>query len=92
MACGAVITAVGGPCKGVIGYVPVPREWPEQQVRIAEEDISPEVTVSYETVEGGAKIMPIKIPNLEAGKEAKAVVTLRDSPQPVVGPGEDRRL
>ncbi len=73
--CGMVITAAGGPCKGVIGYVPVPRDWPEQQVRIAEEDISPEVTVSYETVEGAAKIMLIKIPYLDGGKEAKAVVT-----------------
>ena len=59
--CGMVITAAGGACQGVIGYVPVPSDWPEQQVKIVEEDVSPEVTVSYETVEGAAKIMTFKI-------------------------------
>ena len=31
---GMQITAVGGPCRGIVGTVPVPTEWPEQQVRV----------------------------------------------------------
>ena len=31
---GVVITAVGGPCKSIVGYVPVPIEWPEQTVKV----------------------------------------------------------
>ena len=55
--------------------MPVPKEWPEQQVRVAEEHVSPEAVISYETVEGAARIMTIKIAHIDAGKEVTAVVT-----------------
>ena len=73
--CGVIITAVGGACRGLTGYVPVPKEWPEQQVKVAEESISPEAVINYETVEGSAKVMKIQIAHVDAGKEVKAVVT-----------------
>jgi transglutaminase-like putative cysteine protease len=73
--CGMVVTAVGGACKGIVGYAPVPIEWPEQQVQVLEEDVSPGVKISYQIVDGTAKVMTVKIPHLEAGREARAVVT-----------------
>ena len=84
--CGVVITAVGGACSGLHGYVPVPKEWPEQQVRVAEEEISPQVAVGYESIEGGAKIMTFKVANLESGHEAKAVITFEISRNQLLAP------
>jgi len=71
---GMVITAVGGPCGGT-GTAPIPTDWPEQQVEIAEEDISPNVRVTYPNIEGQGRQMVVTVLNLPAGQEAKAVVT-----------------
>jgi hypothetical protein len=73
---GITITASGGPCKNIVGYAPIPIEWPEQQVSIVKEDVSPGVKIDYELREKTAKVMTIKIPQLTAGQEVKAVVTL----------------
>jgi transglutaminase-like putative cysteine protease len=72
---GVVITAVGGPCKSIVGYVPVPIEWPEQTVKVVEQDISPGVKVSYQTLDETAKLMVLHIPLIAAGEQAKAVMT-----------------
>ena len=74
---GVVVKAVGGACKGISGYIPVPYSWPEQEVTINKggEDVSPEVRISYETVDGGARIMKFNIAQLPAGKEVKAIIT-----------------
>ena len=73
---GMIIKAIGGACRGLAGYVPVPTDWPEQQVQTVEEDISPGVKVYYETVDGGVKVMSVHIAQLPAGEEAKAVITI----------------
>jgi hypothetical protein len=73
---GMVIKASGGACRGMTGYAPVPTDWPEQEVNIVEEDISPEAKVSYEMVDGGVRIMNVKVGLLGAGNEAKALVTV----------------
>ena len=72
---GLIIKASGGACRGLTGYAAVPTEWPEQDVSVVEEDISPEVKLHYETLNGGVKIMSFKIAQLAAGQEAKALVT-----------------
>ena len=72
---GLVVTAEGGPCSGIYATLPVPAEWPEQKVRVASEDVSPFVrTVRYRALPGGVKQM-VEIPELPAGKQARAVVT-----------------
>lgn len=71
---GMIVTASGGTCRGLAGYVPVPTEWPEQQVTVVEEDVSPEAKVNYEIVDGGVKIMNVRIQQLTSGQEAKALV------------------
>ena len=73
---GVVVTAVGGPCRGLYATTPVPAEWPEQQVRVVSEDFSPAVrSVRYRMLADGVKQMVISVPLLEAGEEARAVVT-----------------
>ena len=71
-----IVTAVGGSCKGIVGYVPVPVDWPEQQVTVVEEDISPSAKISYQTIGGTMKLMVVKIPMLPSGQTANALVTL----------------
>jgi len=72
---GVVIQASAGPCRSVVGYVPVPMEWPEQTVKIVQQDVSPGVKVSYQTLEESAKLMVVRIPWIANGEQAKAVVT-----------------
>ena len=72
---GVIITAGSGPCMGIVGYAPLPVAWPEQELSIVEEDISPLAKVKHEMVEGTVRVMVVSIPSLPAGQEAKALVT-----------------
>ena len=72
---GVKVTAVGGPCKGIVATVPVPLEWPEQQLKIVNEELTPTVKPVKYRVTGGLRQMLIEIPQLPAGQEAKAVIT-----------------
>lgn len=73
---GVIVTATGGPCRGLFATVPVPTDWPEQDVRIVEEAISPEVRdLRYRSLNGGVKQMLVDIPQLARGVEARALVT-----------------
>ncbi len=73
---GLIVRADSGPCRGLVGTAPVPADWPEQKVRILEEDFSPTARVSYQTVEGTVKQMIVQVPYLPAGEECRAVVTV----------------
>ncbi len=83
---GLIITATGGACKGLTGYFPIPTDWPEQQVKIINEDISSGVRVDYKIIDGTVKVMSMKIASLPAGQEAKAVVTLEVKRSPILPP------
>ena len=63
-----------GPCRGHSrAAIPVPMDWPEQQVRIIDEDVSPSVrTVKYRELGEGVKQMLITIPRLNANNEVHA--------------------
>jgi len=74
---GVTVLAVGGPCAGIVATLPMPMEWPEQQVKIVEEDISPTVkNVAQRLANRSVKQLIVDIPQLAAGQEAKAVLTL----------------
>lgn len=74
--CGLRITATTGPLANVMATIPVPMDWPEQQVQVLEEDISPTVgRVDYRPLGKGVRQMVIEIPQLPAGQEAHAIVT-----------------
>jgi hypothetical protein len=72
---GMVVKAEGGPCSDIVGTIPVPVDWPEQQVTVVKEDVSPLARISYDILEGGVKQMIVKIANLPPGQEVKALVT-----------------
>ena len=83
---GMFIKATGGPCHGITGYAPVPTDWPEQEVSVIEEEVSPEAKIHYEIVDGGVKIMNVKVGQLAAGKEVKALVTVEVRRRKVLPP------
>ena len=85
---GVMIQAAGGACTGIVAYIPVPVDWPEQQVNIAEEDISPEAKVDYVTVDETVKIMVVRIRYLAAGKTARALVTFQVRRSSLLPPDE----
>jgi len=83
---GITITAVGGPCSGVVGYVPIPMDWPEQEVRVVEEDVSPSAKTSEKTIDGTVRVMVVKIGRLRTGETAKALVTYEVTHRPQLPP------
>jgi len=71
---GIKIRAVGGPCRGLYATVPVPTDWPEQEVRVVEDEVSEHVRrVRDRVLDSGVKQLLIEIPYLAAGEEAEAV-------------------
>jgi len=59
-----------------VATVPVPTDWPEQQVKLVDEELSPTVkNVKYRVIGGTVKQMRIEIPQLPSGQTAKALLT-----------------
>ncbi len=85
---GLSVRATGGPCRGISAHLAVPTDWPEQEVRIVDEDISPSVKVTYRMIDGMAKAMEIRIPLLRTGEEAKALVTFEIRRRAIVAPDD----
>lgn len=73
---GVIITAVGGPVGGLSGTFPVPRDWPEQQVKVVSEDFSPTVRGHAYRELDGLKQMLFEIPHLAANDKATCLVTM----------------
>jgi hypothetical protein len=73
---GVIVRATGGRCRGILATMPVPDQWPEQRVRVVEEDVSREVRgVTYRDLAPGVRQMVVEIPDLAPGAEARAIVT-----------------
>jgi transglutaminase-like putative cysteine protease len=86
-----VMVKAGGNLFNAVATVPVPADWPEQQVRIVSEDVSPSVRdVTYRTITGGGglKQMVVEIPQLAAGQEARAVVTFEVTRRSLAPPAD----
>jgi len=47
-------------------------DWPEQEVKVVEEDIARSARVTYQMVDGGVKQMTVTIPRVLPGEEVKA--------------------
>lgn len=73
---GMVVTA-RAPCMNVFGTLPVPTNWPEQDVKVVDEQISATINhVKYRDLEGGIRQMLVAVPQLAAGDKAEALVTV----------------
>jgi hypothetical protein len=73
---GVSIRAVGGPCAGLFGTVPIPTDWPEQQVKVVGEEITPHVRrTSYREIDGLKQLL-FEVPQLPPGETATCFITL----------------
>ena len=73
---GMIVSANQGQCIGIFGTIPVPTDWPEQDVKVVDESISDNIRqVRYRDLEGGIRQMLVAVPRLERGEKAEAMVT-----------------
>jgi hypothetical protein len=72
---GVIVTAVGGPCRGIYATLPVPTAWPEQRVRVVEEQVSGGVRGPLFRSLGGVEQMVVSIPTIPAGRKEYAILT-----------------
>ncbi len=74
---GVIVTAASGPAANIIAVAPIPKDWPEQQVRIVSEDLDATVRrVRFRSLGNGARQMVVEIPRLAQGQTAQAVLTI----------------
>lgn len=90
---GVAVTAEGGPCRGIYATLPVPNDWPEQKVRVADEETTPHVkSLRYRVLPGDIKQMVVEIPELPSGQQAKAVVTFELERAAILAPKQTDEL
>jgi transglutaminase-like putative cysteine protease len=88
---GVIVKANGGNFSRIVATAPVPTDWPEQRVKIVNEDVSRSVQgLTYRTIAGGGgvKQLVLQIPQLPAGQEAKALITFEVTRGAPLAPSE----
>jgi len=93
MQIGIIVTSTGSPMRGIYGTTPVPTDWPEQKVRIVDEDISSNVgSVRYRIVGGTTKQMVVRIPRITRGGSAKVLITFEITRHSILAPEDVERF
>ena len=65
---GAVVQAPNGPVQNLLITIPVPTDWPEQTVKVIDENLSPNIgQVGYRIVDGAVKQMMVGVPAIPPG-------------------------
>jgi len=84
---GVVVTAAGGRCRDIRATMPVPDAWPEQKVRVVGEEVSPEVRgFAWRSFAPGVRQLVVEVPDLAAGRSARAIVTFELERSALVAP------
>ena len=74
---GVEVTVEGGAATGIVATCPLPVDWPEQSIKVLEEQFSDEVSrVAYKDLDGAVRQMVLTIPRLADGQTARAVVRI----------------
>ncbi len=69
---GVTIRAVGGACGGLTGTFPIPIDWPEQQVKLVDQQNTPQVgKIGYRETDGVLKQALFNIPTIQANDMAR---------------------
>lgn len=89
---GMSITADGGPCGNFKGTASVPQDWPEQQVRIVDEEITGNAKVAYRILPAGIKQMLVAMPRIFAGTTETAIVTFEVTRSHIAPPSDTTDL
>ena len=85
---GLTIRATGD-TTGILATLPIPMDWPEQQIKVLHEEKSPGIPkLNYRTLNGGVKQLLVSIPKLPAGQEASAILTLEVTKRQILEPAD----
>jgi len=82
---GVKVTATKGPMQSVLATVPVPISWPEQKVKLIDEDVSRGVRVKQRNL-GGVRQLVISMGRIPNGRTAQALYTIEVSRKEIVAP------
>lgn len=89
---GVSVRAVEGACSDIEGTVALPGDWPEQQAKIIAEDFSPFINrIDYRMVDN-VKQLIVSAPELPAGEEAHALITIDISRHALLPPDDTAGL
>lgn len=90
---GLRVVAEGGPCRDIYATLPVPTDWPEQRVRLVDEDTSTDIRrIRFRDLPGAARQLIVEIPDLPAGREARAILTYELERAVILAPAETAGL
>ncbi|HUE72645.1 MAG TPA: transglutaminase-like domain-containing protein [Pirellulaceae bacterium] len=91
---GITVTALGGGgVANCYGTIPVPTDWPEQQVKVVKEDISPTARgVTYRVVDNSIRQMVFEIPQIPAGATGQALITFEVTKAALLPPSDPSAL
>jgi len=90
---GLVVSAGQKACKGILCTTPVPIEWPEQQVKVMDEEVTAHIgNISYRMVGGTVRQMVVEIPHLAKGEEARAIITFEITRHQLIAPDDTSML
>jgi hypothetical protein len=85
---GVLVKAEGGTCRGIYATLPVPAAWPEQKVRVVEENVSGGVKGPQFRSLGGVEQMVVSIPTIPAGGKEFAILTFELERFAILPPAE----
>lgn len=71
--CGIELTGGPGGSAKIVATSPIPVSWPEQELKLLEEEVSPGVHAKEKKLFGGVEQMIISVPRLPSGAQVKAV-------------------
>jgi hypothetical protein len=84
---GVIVSADSGECKGILATNSVPIDWPEQRVKISQEEVSPLArSVEYDMVGTAVKQMVINIPYIPPAEQCKVLVTFEVTRHSILPP------
>jgi hypothetical protein len=73
---GISVRAAGGPCGGILATFPIPADWPEQEVKVAVEQVTPHIRRLNYRENDGLKQAVFEIPQLAPNDTATCFLTL----------------
>ncbi|HTU23776.1 MAG TPA: transglutaminase-like domain-containing protein [Pirellulales bacterium] len=86
---GLIIKPQSMQMQNLLATVPVPVDWPEQSVKVVNEELSPNIPeLHYRTSSITLRQMLIEVPHVPAGQPVKALVTLEVSHAPQIAPAD----
>ena len=86
---GIVVTAEGGAVASVYGTIPVPTDWPEQQVKVVNEENTPTVRgMNYRVIDNSIKQMVFEIAAIPPGQAGKVLITFEVTKAALLPPSD----